>query len=465
MGLPDWPPGRKEARTMSQLSRRQLLNAVAGIPVLGAVVRLAGAVDGRPFPGSAHELRQQFPALRQQLNGRDPVYLDSAATTQKPEVVIDAVRDFYRFANANPSPTLHTMARRSYEMYENARGAVAAFLNSKEPAEIVWTRGTTEAINLVASSWGMSNLKPGDEIILTIAEHYSNLLPWRILTKQTGAKLLYIDIDDAGRLRIDQLESLLSKRTRLVAFSHVSNVLGLVNPAKQICDLARAAGAKVLIDGAQSAPHLPIDVQDLGCDFFAFSGHKLLGPMGIGVLWARRELLEQMPPYQSGSNMAHNVSLDAAELAHGGYKFGAGTPYASGAIGLVAALQFLKSLSYEKLRADAEELTSYALVRLASVPGLRLLGDAVPKERISLFSFVLNNMSALQLVSALDSRGIAVRGGDLAALPLLKRLGVSEAVRASLYVYNTKKEIDVLVDALSATTKSQHAQATIGIHS
>lgn len=448
-----------------QVSRRQLLNAVAGVPVLRAVARLAGAVDDQVFPSSVHELRQNFPALRQQINGRDYVYLDSAATTQKPEIVIDAIRDFYRFSNANPSPTLHTMARRSHELYENARSTVAAFVNANEAGEIVWTRGTTEAINLVASSWGMTNLKSGDEIILTIAEHYSNLVPWQILANRTGAKLLYIDIDDAGHLRMDQLESLLCKRTKLVAVSHVSNVLGLINPVKRICDLAHQAGARVLIDGAQSAPHIQIDVQGLGCDFLAFSGHKLLGPMGIGVLWARRELLEQMPPYQSGSNMAHNVGLGAAELAHGGYKFGAGTPYASGAIGLAAALQFLKSLSYKKLRTDEEELTSYALARLASVPGLRLLGEAPPERRISLFSFIIRDTSALQLVSAMDMRGIAVRGGDLAALPLLKRLGVQEAVRASLYLYNTKKEIEVLVDALSAARKSQCAQSTIGVRS
>jgi cysteine desulfurase/selenocysteine lyase len=264
---------------------------------------------------------------------------------------------------------------------------------------------------------------------------------------------------------MDQLESFLSNRTKLVAFSHVSNVLGLVNPAKSICDRAHEAGAKVLIDGAQSAPHFQIDVQDLGCDFFAFSGHKLLGPMGISVLWARRELLEEMPPYQSGSNMAHNVSHEAAEFAHGCYKFGAGTPYASGAIGLAVALQFLKSLSYKKLRTNEVELTSCALAQLASVPGLRLLGEAPPEGRISLFSFVISDMSAMQLVSAMDKRGIAVRGGDLAALPLLKRLGVPEAVRASLYLYNTKKEIDLLVDALSAARKSQYAESTIGVRS
>lgn len=439
---------------MIQLSRRQLLNAVAGVPALRAVARLAGTVDDQVFPTFAHELRQQFPALCQQINGHDYVYLDSAATTQRPEMVINAVSDFSRFSNANPAATLHTLARRSYDLYEDARRTVARFVNAKDAGEIVWTRGTTEAINLVAWSWGLANLKTGDEIILTITEHYSNLVPWQILAKRTGAKLLYIDIDDAGHLRLDQFESFLSTSTKLVAFSHVSNVLGLVNPAKYICDRAHQAGARVLIDGAQSAPHLQIDVQDLGCDFFAFSGHKLLGPMGIGVLWARRELLEQMPPYQSGSNMAHHVSLDAAELEHGGYKFGAGTPYASGAIGLAAALQFLKSLSYKKLRTKEEELTSYALARLASVSGLRLLGEAPPEGRISLFSFVMSNMSALQLVSRMDMRGIAVRGGDLAALPLLKRLGVPEAVRASLYLYNTKKEIDVFVEALSATRKN-----------
>jgi SufS family cysteine desulfurase len=436
-----------------QVSRRQLLNAFAGIPALRAATRLAGTDDDHVYPSTVQDLRQQFPALRQQINGRDYVYMDSAATTQRPEAVIDAVSDFYRFSNANPAPTLHTLARRAHEMFESARNTVAAFVNAKGVDEIVWTRGTTEAINLVASSWGLANLRAGDEIMLTVSEHSSNLVAWRIVANRTGAKLRYIDIDDAGHLRIEQMESMLSTRTKLVAFSHVSNVLGLINPAKQICDRAREAGARVLIDGAQSVPHIEIDVQGLGCDFFAFSGHKLLGPMGIGVLWARRELLEQMPPYQSGSNMAHNVSLDAAELAHGGYKFGAGTPYASGAIGLAAALEFLKSLGYKKLRRNEEELNRYALAQLAGVSGLRLLGEAPPEGRISLFSFVMSNMSALQLVSTMDMQGIAVRGGDLAALPLLRRLGVLEAVRASLYLYSTKKEIDVLVDALSAARK------------
>ena len=436
-----------------KVSRRQLLNAVAGLPALRAAVRVARADEDQAFRSSVDDVRRQFPGLHRQVNGRDYIDLDSAATTQRPEVVIDAVSDFYRFSNANPAPKLHALARRSYEIYENARSTVAAFVNAKEADEIVWTRGTTEAINLVASSWGLANLRTGDEIILTICEHYSNLVPWQIMANRTGAKLRYIDIDDAGHLRMDQLESLLSRRTKLVAFSHVSNVLGLINAAKQICDRAHEAGARVLIDGAQSTPHIEIDVQALGCDFFAFSGHKLLGPMGIGVLWARRELLEQMPAYQSGSNMAHHVSLDTAEFAHGGYKFGAGTPYASGAIGLAAALRFLKSLSYEKLRTNEEELISYALARLPRVSGLRLLGEALPHGRISLFSFVVNDVPASQLVSAMDMRGIAVRGGDLAALPLLKRLGVREAVRASLYVYNTKEEIDLLVDALSAARK------------
>jgi len=436
------------------ISRRQLLNACAGIPALRFAARLTGAARGSLPAGTAEELRGQFPALRQRIHNHELVYLDSAATTQRPRAVLDVVGEFDSLWNSNPSPTLHTLARRAYELYEEARGTVAAFLGAKEAGEIVWTRGTTEAINLVASSWGMTNLMAGDEIILTVTEHYSNLVPWQMVASRTGAKLLYTGIDDAGHLRLDHLDSLLSARTRLVAFSHVSNVLGLINPAKEVCDRARRAGAKVLIDGAQSLPHLPINVQDLGCDFFACSGHKLLAPMGIGVLWARRELLEEMPPYQAGSNMAHNVSLDGPELAHAAYKFGAGTPYASGAIGFAAAIRFLNSLGGELRWSREQELTRYAVARLSAVPGLRLLGDPAPSGRISIFSFVLEGVPVARLVDALDLRGIAVRGGDLAALPLLERLGVAAAARSSLYVYSTKHEVDVLLDALCAARKT-----------
>ncbi len=299
-------------------TRREFLGRMGALPLVATA---------RPSAlSSVDALRAEFPALSQSVNGHPLIYLDSAATTHRPRAVIEAVADFYRQDNANPGRDLHSLARRSYARYEAARETVARFVNAWDPSEIVWTRGTTEAINLVASSWGSTNLGPGDEVVMTVAEHYSNLIPWQFAARRSGAKLRFVDVDDQGRLRLDQLDALLSHRTKLVCFSQVSNVLGLINPAKEICERAHRAGARVLMDGAQSVPHFPVDVQALGCDFLAFSGHKMLGPMGIGVLWARREILEDMPPYQGGSNMAHDVDLESAHYAEGALKFGAGTP-------------------------------------------------------------------------------------------------------------------------------------------
>ncbi len=395
-------------------------------------------------------LRDQFPTLAQKVNGHDLAFLDNAATAQRPLAVIQAMTDYYRHDNANPSATMHTLARRSAAMYADARQTVARFVNASSPSEIVWTHGTTEAINLAAASWGGANIHSGDEIILTVAEHYSNLVPWQLLAQRTGAILKFVDIDDEGHLKLDQLKSLFSRRTRLVAFSHVSNVLGLINPAREICDLAHQAGALALVDGAQSAPHVPIDVQSLGCDFFAFSGHKIMGPMGTGVLWARKELLTAMPPYQSGSIMIHSVDINSTptHFEEAALKFNAGSPNAAGAIGLAAAIKFMNALDRAALRKHDQELTQHALERLAEVKGLRILGPKKPEDRISVLSFVLAGHKAADVMQALDAEGIAVRAGDLAGLPLLKRLGTEEAVRASCYIYSTIEEIDRLADVL-----------------
>ncbi len=404
-------------------------------------------------------VREEFPVLSQKINGRPLVYLDSAATTQRPRAVIEATVDYYRNENANPSASLHTLARRSAARYEGAREMVARFVNACSPREIVFTRGTTEAINLVATSWGGANLHPGDEILLTATEHYSNLLPWQFAAERAGARLRFLDIDDSGRLRLDQLNSLLRPRTRLMAFTHVSNVLGGINPAKEICEKAHCAGALVLIDAAQSVPHFPVDVQELGCDFLAFSSHKMLGPMGVGVLWARREILESMPPYQSGGNMAHDVEMQKTpkRFAEGGLRFEAGTPNVAGAVGLAAAVQFLESHGRAELWKREQELTKHALAQFREVEGLRILGPTQSKERISVFSYVLENSATLDLVRGLDEQGIAVRAGELAALPLLKRLGVPAALRASCYVYTRTSEIDALVSALKASRVSRKA--------
>ncbi len=405
--------------------------------------------------------RKHFPALAQEVNGRPLVFLDSAATTQRPAAVIDAIAEFYRRDNANPSGTLHTLARRANERYEGARRAVAEFIKASDESEIVFTRGTTEAINLVAAAWGGANLRSGDEILVGIAEHSSNLVPWQLAARRSGAVLRFFDVTDEGRPDLQNFRARLAARPKLVAFTHVSNVLGLINPAKEMSALAREAGATVVIDAAQSVPHFPVDVRELGCDFLAFSGHKMLGPMGIGVLWGRRELLDAMPPYQGGSNMAHDVEADPARLeahlAQGAHKFGAGTPNVPGPVGLAAAMRFLGEIGHRALWEHELSITRHAVARLPEVPGVRLLGTGEPAGRISVFSFTVDGMTGPEIARALDAQGIAVRGGDLASLPLLQRLGASSAARASAYLYNTTAEIDRLVEALAVVVRKRKA--------
>jgi cysteine desulfurase / selenocysteine lyase len=444
-----------------EMKRRDFLRKVSGATALAASGSLCGPQAGT---ASAHgtigstkqlaatfgNLRAQFPIFQQRNQGHPLIYLDSAATAQRPVQVIEAIADYYRRINANPSKTLHWLARQSAEHYEEARRTIARFVNAGAPEEIVWTRGTTEAINLVASSWGGAHLHPGDEVLLSTAEHYSNLVPWQIAALRAGARLRFVDVDDEGVLRPDHLSASLSERTKLLALSHVSNVLGRINPVKEICERAHCAGATVLIDAAQSLPHFLVDVQELGCDFLAFSGHKMMGPMGIGVLWARREILDDMPPYQSGSNMVHEVDLEqtSPHFAEGGLKFEAGTPNVAGAVGLAAAVKFIDSLNRGELWRREQELTRHALLRLSEVEGLRLLGPSDADDRVSVFSFVIDDIPALDIVRALDQRGIAIRGGDLAARPLLNRMGVQAAARASAYIYTKSSEFDALVEAL-----------------
>jgi cysteine desulfurase / selenocysteine lyase len=390
-----------------------------------------------------------FPALRQRANGHPLTYLDSAATTLRPQAVINALVEFYSTDNANPSP-VHALAARAAQRLGAARETVAKFVNAAAASEIIFVRGTTEGMNLVASTFATTNLRPGDEVVLTIVEHNSNLMPWTRVARSAGAAIRILDIDDEGRLRLDELKRMLSPRTRLVAFSHVSNVLGLINPAKEVCALAREVGARVVIDGAQAAPHVKIDVQDLGCDFYVFSGHKMLGPMATGVVWGRQELLEAMPPYHVGSNMAHEVDFERAVLEHGALKFQAGTPDVAGPMGLAAGLTFLDSMGRDALWKHDEDLVRHGLARLGDVPGVRLIGPKGPGNRIPLFTFVFEGHSPVALAKALDQRGIAIRAGDMAALPLLKRFGVTEAARASAYVYSTPQDIDRLADALAS---------------
>jgi cysteine desulfurase/selenocysteine lyase len=413
----------------------------------GAAPMLAGAVaqvyvQGTHTPTAM--LRDRFPAIV--AAGGGLVYLDSAATTHRLQAVLDAVADFYVAANANPA-RVHAAARKAAERLADARQTMATFVNAGDPLEIVFTRGTTEAVNLAAASWGSANLRSGDEVVLTVAEHNSNLLPWVTVARRAGASVLVVDVDDDGNLRLDDLERKLSPRTRLVAFSHVSNVLGIVTPAKQIAALAHEHGAKVFIDGAQGAPHVPIDVRDIGCDFYAFSGHKMCGPMGSGVLWARRELLDAMPPYHLGSNMAHDVDFDGATFEHGALKFQAGTPDVAQPVGLAAAARVLMA-SRGELESHDRALVEHGMERLRGVRGLRLIGNAPPDRRIPVFSFTIDGWKAEDVAAALDKREIAVRAGDLAALPLLRRFGTATAVRASAYLYNRLEDFDRLAAAL-----------------
>jgi cysteine desulfurase / selenocysteine lyase len=428
-------------------ARRHFLRTISGLAALPAI---GSALTTWRGAASSNDVRAQFPLLGDSMNGHPLVYLDSAATTQRPRAVLDALETFYLHENANPSMSLHALARHSASLYDEARATVARFLNARGSEEIVFTRGTTEAINLVASSWGGANLRRGDEILITVSDHYSSLVPWQLAARQTGATLRIWDVSDDGHLRSDQLDALLSKRTKMVTFPHVSNVLGAINPAKEICERAHRAGAVVLVDAAQSVPHFSVDVRDIGCDFLTLSGHKMCGPMGIGALWARRELLDAMPPFQGGSNMVHEVELEsaAAHFAEGGLKFEAGTPNVAGAVGLAAAVRFIESLGRKELWRREQELAEYALASLSKIKRVRILGPTKASERISVFSFVVENGKPLDIAAALDRKGIAVRAGDLAPLPALKRFGATAAVRASCYLYTSTEDIDRLIAGL-----------------
>lgn len=404
-------------------------------------------------PGTT--LALHFPALVQAVNDKRLIYFDTAATAQRPREVIDAVSSFYSHDNANPAPNLHSLAKRSFAVYERARTIVASFINARDPLEVVWTRGTTEGINLVASTWGETNIGRDDEIVLTISEHASNMLPWQVLSKRKGAWLRYVDVLENGELDLDSLKSQLTPRTKLLCFSHVSNVLGIINPAAEICRIAHQAGAKVLIDAAQSVPHMPIDIQKLDCDFLAFSSHKIMGPMGVGALWVRRAILDQLPPYQSGSNMAHAISRDEWEYSEAARKFSAGTPNVSGPVGLAAAVEFVLALGYEQMRSHEQELMRRLVQVLSEQNGIRLVGSRETQNRISLVCFTTDSIEPEELARRLDQYGIAIRAGDMASLPLLERFGLKRAARASLYVYNTTEEIDEFARRLRMILKTR----------
>jgi len=391
-------------------------------------------------------VRVDFPILAQTVHGKPLVYLDNAATTQKPQVVIDAISDYYRTTNANIHRGIHHLSEKATEAYEAARARIGRFINAPATKDIIFTRGTTESINLVAQSWGRANVKAGDEILLTHMEHHSNIVPWQMLCEQTGAKLNVAPIDDRGQLIFDRWKAMLSDRTKLVAFNHVSNALGTINPVKRMIAAVREAGAVTLVDGAQAAPHLPIDVQALDCDFYAFSGHKLYGPTGIGVLYGKQALLEAMDPYQGGGEMILNVTFEKSIYQQPPHRFEAGTPNIVGPIGLAAAIDYVDGLGLDAIAAHEDELLRYGTAALQAVDGLRLIGTADHKAGV--LSFVLDFAHPLDAGTIMDRTGVAVRTGHHCAQPVMDRFGVPATLRASLAVYNTKQEIDALVESI-----------------
>ena len=399
-------------------------------------------------------LRREFPILATTTQeGRRLIYLDNAATAQKPRVVLDTLLRYYENDNANVHRGLYDLSRRATEAYEHARARLARFINAPSPEEVVWVRGATEGINLVAAAWGGATLKRGDEIVLTVLEHHSNIVPWQLIAARVGAVVRFVDIDEQGRIRLDQLRELLSPRTRMVALGHVSNAIGTIHPIREIADLVHRAGALLLVDGAQGAPHLKVDVQALDCDFYALSGHKMCAPMGIGVLWGRRALLDAMPPYQGGGEMIDYVGTDGSTFKEPPHRFEAGTPNVGGAIALAAAADFLESLGHEALWAYEQELTRYGLERLGELEGVHVFGPRDPSERTAVFSFKLNGVHPHDVATVVDAEGVAVRAGHHCCQPLMRRLGVPATTRASCYIYNTTEEIDRLADALESARR------------
>jgi len=388
-------------------------------------------------------VRRDFPVLRQTVHGKPLVYLDNAATSQKPQSVIDSLARYYSEFNANIHRGIHRLSEEATRAYEHARSRVRGFINAAEDREIVFVRGTTEAINLVAHSFGRAFVKPGDEIVLTAMEHHSNIVPWQILGEQTGARLRVVPIDDEGQLMIEEIEPMLTGKTRLIAVTHVSNALGTVNPIARIAQLARRRGIPVLVDGAQAVPHKRVDVRALDCDFYAFSAHKMFGPTGVGILYARSPWLEKMPPYQGGRSMISLVTFEKTHYAQPPYKFEAGTPDIGGGIALGAAIDYLASIDFDAAAAHEHEVLAYGADRLASIKGLRLIGR--PRERAGVLSFVLDGVHPHDIGTILDREGVAIRAGHHCAMPIMQRYGVPATARASIAFYNTKEDIDALV--------------------
>ncbi len=394
------------------------------------------------------DVREQFPILHQQVNGHDLVYLDSAATSQKPRVVIDAMNEYYRSYNSNVHRGVHTLGTRATDAYEGAREKVRAFIRASSVQEIIFTRGTTTALNTVAISYARANLKEGDEIVITHMEHHANIIPWQQAAKATGATLKYIPLQEDGTLSLEDVKQTITHQTKIVAVTHVSNVLGTINPIKDIAKIAHDHGAIIVVDGAQSTPHMQIDVQDLDCDFFAFSGHKMCGPTGIGVLYGKKDLLNNMEPGEFGGEMIDFVDLYDSTWKELPWKFEAGTPIIAGAVGLGKAIDFLNDIGMEEVSRYEHQLATYALERFKELDGATVYG---PQHRAGLVTFNLDDVHPHDASTVLDTEGVAIRAGHHCAQPLMKWLGVSATARASFYLYNTEEEIDKLIAALRKT--------------
>ncbi|MHA7628242.1 SufS family cysteine desulfurase [Corallococcus sp. M7] len=391
-------------------------------------------------------VRADFPILRQEVRGRPLVYLDSAATGQKPQAVLDAITRYYTHDNANVHRGVHILSERATQAFEDARETVRRFIHARDVREVIFVRGTTEAINLVAATYGRKHVDPGDEVLISAMEHHSNIVPWQMVCDAAGAKLRVIPVDERGELRMDTVDALLTEKTRLLAMTHVSNALGSVNPIKELVAKAHAKNIPVLVDGAQSVTHFPVDVQDLGCDFYAFSGHKLFGPTGIGVLYGKLAMLESLPPYQGGGDMILSVTMEKTVYNRVPHRFEAGTPDMAGAVGLAAAIRYLEAVGMQNVSQHDQWLLAYATDALQSVPGLKLVGTAPQKTGV--LSFTLEDVHPHDVGTILDQEGICIRTGHHCAQPLMQRFGVAATARASLALYNTREDVDALVKGL-----------------
>ena len=412
---------------------------------------MSAIASRRPDSLDAERVRADFPLLTRRIHGKPLIYFDNANTAQKPQAVVDAVDRYYKEFNANVSRAVHTLGEEATSAYEATRAKLAAFVNAPSRDEVVLTSGTTMATNMVAYSWALPRLKPGDEILVTTMEHHANIVPWQLVCERSGGKLKVAPITPSGELIVDRFVELLTPSVKLAGVVHVSNVLGTVNPVRELARACRARGIPLLVDGSQAAPHLPVDVQSIGCDFYALTGHKLFGPTGTGMLWARRELLEAMPPFLGGGEMIKMVSFEKTTFADPPHRFEAGTPNIAGFVGLGAALDYVEAIGRERIAAYERELLAYATAAMKSIPGLRLFGEA--RDKAAVLSFLIDGIHAHDLATLLDHEGVAVRSGHHCAHPLMQFYGVPATARASLSFYNTRDEVDRFVDAIARVRK------------